>query len=113
MEMVSASKFSKAELNAKKYVSYSDKIKEVVTNIAATSNDAFQPMLQKRDVKQTAYMIVAAESGLAGAYNSTIARRLSQTLEDRHTSKDEYTVIAIGRMGEEYCNKLDIPLQDS
>ncbi|HLR24014.1 MAG TPA: ATP synthase F1 subunit gamma [Pseudogracilibacillus sp.] len=113
MEMVSASKFSKAELNAKKYVSYSDKIKEVVTNIATNSTDATHPMLQKRDVKKTGYIIVTADSGLAGAYNSNILRRLSQTLEERHTSKDEYTVIAIGRMGEEYCNKLDIPLQDS
>src|SRR5699024_12180465 len=58
MEMVSASKFSKAELNAKKYVSYSDKIKEVVTSIATNSTDATHPMLQKRDVKKTGYIIV-------------------------------------------------------
>src|SRR5699024_5231144 len=92
--------------NAKKYVSYSDKIKEVVTNIATNSTDATHPMLQKRDVKKTGYIIVTADSGLAGAYNSNILRRLSQTLEERHTSKDEYTVIAIGRMGEEYLTNL-------
>src|SRR5699024_12648197 len=100
MEMVSASKFSKAELNAKKYVSYSDKIKEVVTNIATNSNDATHPMLQKRDVKKTGYIIVTADSGLPGAYNRNILLRLSQTLEDIHTSKAEYTVTAICRMRE-------------
>src|SRR5699024_12429317 len=95
MEMVSASKFSKAELNAKKYVSYSDKIKEVVTNIATNSTDATHPMLQKRDVQKTVYSIVTADSGLAGAYNSNILRSLSQTLVERHTSKVEDTVIAL------------------
>src|SRR5699024_3054934 len=113
MEMVSASKLSKAELNAKKYDSYSDKIKEVVTNISTNSTDATNRMSQNSDGNRTEHIIVTADSGLAGAYNSNILRRLSQTLEEKHTSKDEYTVIAIGRMGEEYCNKLDIPLQDS
>lgn len=113
MEMVSASKFSKAERNAKKYVSYSDKIKEVVTNIAANNTEATHPMLEKRDVKKTGYIVVTADSGLAGAYNSNILRRLSQTIQDKHVDKSEYTVIAIGRMGQDYCQKRDIPLQDS
>ena len=112
MEMVSASKFSKAEQNAKRYASYSDKVKEVVTNIAANT-DATHPMLEKREVKKTGYIILTADSGLAGAYNSNILRRLSNTIAEKHRSKEEYTVIAIGRMGAEYCEKRDIPLQES
>src|SRR5699024_5446969 len=75
MKMVSAYKFSKTEINTKNYVYYSDKIKEVDTNIATNSTDATHPMLQKRDVKKTGYIIVTADSGLAGAYNSNILRR--------------------------------------
>ena len=33
-----------------------------------------------------------------------------QTIQKRHATKDEYTVITIGRMGYEFCAKRDIPI---
>lgn len=112
MEMVSASKMSKAEENARSFVPYSEKLQEVVAHIAANS-DATHPMLQKRDVKKTGYVIVTSDRGLAGAYNSNILRAFHQTVEKRHTSKDEYTIIAIGRIGYEFCKKRDLPVVKS
>jgi len=110
--MVSASKLSRAEENAKRYASYSDKIQEVVANIASNSTDANHPMLQRREVKKTGYIVVTADSGLAGAYNANILRTLTRTIEENHSSHDEYTVIAIGRMGLEFCKKQNIPVAD-
>ncbi|HLS65783.1 MAG TPA: ATP synthase F1 subunit gamma [Pseudogracilibacillus sp.] len=112
MEMVSASKLSRAEENAKKYNVYSEKIQEVIANIAANTTDATHPMLETREVKKTGYIIVTADSGLAGAYNSNIVRKLSQTIEERHTSNDEFTVMAIGRMGADFCRKQNLPVTD-
>ncbi|HZW67902.1 MAG TPA: ATP synthase F1 subunit gamma [Pseudogracilibacillus sp.] len=112
MEMVSASKLSRAEENAKRYASYSDKIQEVIANIASNSSDANHPMLERREVKKTAYIIVTADSGLAGAYNANVLRTLTRTIEENHSSPDEYTAIAIGRMGSEFCKKQNIPVID-
>lgn len=110
MEMVSASKLNRAEENAKRYSSYSEKIQEVIANIASNNSDVTHPMLQRREVKKTGYIIVTADSGLAGAYNSNVLRKLYQTVEERHTSTDEYTVIAIGRMGADFCEKRNMPV---
>lgn len=66
-----------------------------------------------REVKKTGYLIVTSDRGLAGAYNSNVLRRLQQTITERHTSKDDYTIIAIGRVGFEYCNKRDLPVSQS
>src|SRR5690625_1096041 len=112
MEMVSASKLSKAEENAKDYSSYSDKIQEVIANIASNSTDVTHPMLERREVKKTGYIVVTADSGLAGAYNANVLRKLYQTVEERHRSTDEYTVIAIGRMGFEFCTKRNMPVSE-
>src|SRR5690625_447633 len=112
MEMVSASKLSRAEDNAKRYSAYSNKIQEVIANIASNSTDVTHPMLERREVKKTGYIIVTADSGLAGAYNSNVLRKLSQTIEANHSSSDEYAVIAIGRMGLEFCRKRNIPVVD-
>lgn len=112
MEMVSAAKLRNAEENAKRYSSYSDKIQEVIANIASNSTDVTHPMLEKREVKKTGYIVVTADSGLAGAYNSNIIRTLSQIIEEKHSSPDEYAVLAIGKMGAEFCKKQKIPVID-
>lgn len=112
MEMVSASKLSRAEENAVRYASYSEKIQEVIANIASNNSDASHPMLERREVKKTGYIIVTADSGLAGAYNANVLRTLTQTIEENHSSHDEYTVIAIGRMGAEFCAKQNMPIAE-
>src|SRR5690606_29781750 len=102
MEMVSAAKFRNAEANAKRYASYSGKIQEVIANIATNSTDATHPMLEKREVKKTGYILITADSGLAGAYNSNVIRTLMKTIEEKHSSPDEFVIIAIGKVGAEY-----------
>lgn len=113
MEMVSASKMSKAEMNARAFVPYSEKIKEVVAQIASSSVDAEHPMLKTRDIKKTGYLVITSDRGLAGAYNSSVLRKLHQTVTERHQSENEYTVIAIGRMGYEFCRKRNMPVAKS
>ncbi len=112
MEMVSAAKFRNAEANAKRYASYSGKIQEVIANIATNSTDATHPMLEKREVKKTGYILITADSGLAGAYNSNVIRTLMKTIEDKHSSPDEFVIIAIGKVGAEYLKKRKLPVID-
>lgn len=113
MEMVSASKMAKAEQNAKNYVPYSKKMKEVVADIAGSTADATHPMLEKREVKRVGYLVVTTDRGLVGAYNSNILRQLRQTIDARHNSTDEFTIIAVGRNGYEYCKKQNLPIAKS
>lgn len=112
MEMVSASKMNKAEQNAKSFVPYSEKIQEVVGSIASNT-DAAHPMLSKREVKKTGYLVITSDRGLAGAYNSSVLRSLYKTVHERHQSADEYTIIAIGRMGYDFCKKRNMPVAKS
>ncbi|MDY0409485.1 ATP synthase F1 subunit gamma [Virgibacillus soli] len=112
MEMVSASKMARAEENARAFVPYSEKIQEVVAHIAQNT-DAEHPMLQTREVKKTGYIVVTADRGLAGAYNSSVLRKLQMTIQERHQSSDEYTIIVIGRMGYDFCRTRNLPIAKS
>lgn len=107
MEMVSAANFNRAENNAKTFVPYMDKIQEVTASIALGSKDSKHPMLNTRPIKKTAYLVITAERGLAGAFNSNVLRSVYQTIQKRHKSKDEYVVIAFGKMGREFFLKRD------
>lgn len=113
MEMVSAAKLGKAERNAKGFVPYMEKIQEVVGSIASSNPDVIHPMLTKREVKKTGYLIVTSDKGLVGAYNSHILRSLMETIEERHNDPSEYTLIVMGSKGYDYCRKRNMPIAKS
>ncbi|QCR31431.1 ATP synthase F1 subunit gamma [Lysinibacillus sp. SGAir0095] len=113
MQMVSASKSKRAESNAKKYVPYMEKVQDVVAAIASGATDASHPMLVSRPVKKTAYLVIGSDRGLAGAYNSSILRQLERTLKERHKSKDEYVIFAVGRVARDYFVKREFNVLDS
>ncbi|WP_368985962.1 ATP synthase F1 subunit gamma [Caldifermentibacillus hisashii] len=105
MQMVSTSKMSRAEMNAKSFVPYMEKIQEVVGSIAHGTADAIHPMLIHRPVKKSAYLVITGDRGLVGAYNSNVIRTVNQLLQKRHKSKDEYGLITIGRVGRDFYKK--------
>lgn len=105
MQMVSASKMSRAEQNAKSFVPYMEKIQEVTASIALGSKDANHPMLSSRPVKKTGYIVITSDRGLAGSYNSNILRQVFQTVKERHKSNDEFAMIAVGRVGRDFFKK--------
>ena len=113
MEMVSAFKMNKAEQNAKSFVPYMEKIQEVVASIASGNVDADHPMLQSRPIKKTGYVVITSDRGLAGPYNSNILRNLYRTIQERHRSKDEYVVIPLGKVGTEFCKRMELPIAKS
>ncbi|WP_102348245.1 F0F1 ATP synthase subunit gamma [Bacillus sp. Marseille-P3661] len=110
MQMVSAAKLNRAEMNAKSFVPYMEKIQEVVASIAAGSSGVSHPMLQSRPVKKTAYLVITSDRGLAGAYNSNVLRNVNRIINERHKSTDEYVVIALGRVGRDFFKKRNMPL---
>ncbi len=105
MQMVSAAKMSRAELNAKSFVPYMNKIQEVTTSVAVNAEDSDHPMLKSRPVKKTGYIVITADRGLAGSYNSNVLREVYRTIQERHKSNDEFVIIALGRVGRDFFVK--------
>ncbi|AZB40899.1 MULTISPECIES: ATP synthase F1 subunit gamma [Bacillaceae] len=108
MEMVSAAKLNRAENNAKSFVPYMNKMQEVVSNVANGISGARHSMLLSRPVKKTGYLVITSDRGLAGAFNSSVLRAVYQTIQKRHSSSDEYAVIAIGKIGRDFFKRRGI-----
>lgn len=107
MQMVSAAKLNKAQIKAKNFEPYTDKIRDIVVSIAggSTENEKSHPMMEKRPVNKTGYIVITSDRGLAGAYNSSILRAVMNTIKERHKSEDEYGLIVIGRIGRDFFKK--------
>lgn len=111
MYMVSSSKVRKAEKTYKQYQDFMGRVSDMVKTIVSKvdNSDFNHPMLTKREIKKTAYVIITSDTGLAGAYNSNIFKFLEQQIEQKHSSKDEFVISAIGRKGFGYVKQKGYP----
>lgn len=110
MEMVAASRLRKSQELAQASRPYAEKLREVVEGIAAGSEGVKHPMLQSREVKKTAYLVISSDRGLAGGYNSNIIRKVTQTIAEKHKSPDEYVLFVVGRKARDAFRRRDLPM---
>mgnify|MGYP001294654171 CR=1 FL=1 len=110
MEMVAASKLRRSQEAAQAARPYADKIKEVVSSIAAGAKGTKNPILVQREIKKTGYLVITSDRGLAGGYNANLLRKLMQTLSQKHRSKEEYAIFVVGRKGRDFLKKRNIPM---
>lgn len=113
MQMVSASKLNRAEVNAKAFVPYMGKIQDVVAAIAAGSDNTSHPMMTTRPIQKTAYLVITSDRGLVGGYNSNILRTVMAKIRQRHTSNDEFVILSIGRKGRDFFAKQGMTILES
>ncbi|ARY91282.1 MULTISPECIES: F0F1 ATP synthase subunit gamma [Lacticaseibacillus] len=120
MQMVSGAKLSQIEKRARKYQLYADKVRQIVTHLAAgqllelanaANNDAeanknqlvsVASLLEKRPVKKTGYLVITSDRGLVGSYNSTVLKAMMQMIKDDHEGPDDYVMMAIGGVGADF-----------
>lgn len=100
MYMVSQSKVKRAERTYKGYQDFMKRINEMVSSIVSKAGEDYShPMLKKREIKKTAYLIVTSDKGLAGAYNSSLFKALEERIKNTHKTNDEFVCGAIGKKG--------------
>jgi F-type H+-transporting ATPase subunit gamma len=109
MEMVAAAKLRRAQEAAVAARPYTDKMKEVISSIAAAGSNK-HPMLISRPIKKTGYLVITSDRGLAGGYNTNILRKVLLTIQENHKSADEYAVFVIGRKGRDFFKRRNITL---
>lgn len=103
MQMVSASKLTKAEQAAKDFQVYASKIRQVTTDLlhSELTQGSTNPMLAKRPVKKTGYIVITSDKGLVGGYNSKILKAMMDIVEEYHPEGD-YAIVSIGSIGSDF-----------
>lgn len=103
MQMVSAAKLQKAESHAKAFQTYAEKVRKITTDLVSSDNEpAKNPMMIKREVKKTGYLVITSDRGLVGGYNSNILKSVISNICKRHTNESEYTILALGGTGADF-----------
>ncbi|MFJ1814959.1 ATP synthase F1 subunit gamma [Staphylococcus saprophyticus] len=113
MNMVSSSKLRRAESNTKQFRPYMKKMQDAITAVAGSDKNSRHPMLQQREVKKSAYLVITSDKGLAGAYNANVLKHLIKDIEEKHASKDDYSIVVLGQTGVDFLKNKGYDIHDS
>lgn len=106
MQLVAASKMRRAQEADKASAPYTRAARELLTYLAAQGATDTHPLFQKRTVKSRLLIVVAADKGLAGAYNSNVFKAYIRELTKDDKSNVKNATIAIGRRASQFVTRL-------
>ena len=84
MQMVAAAKMRKAQQMALAGRPYATLMNEVLGEVSAASAESQDALMEKREVKKRALILVSSDKGLCGALNSNVLREAAKL--DRNTT---------------------------
>lgn len=117
MEMVSASRLRKAEQRAASLRPYADAVRRMTSQAAAAAGSGelqAQPVLQTHDEENVVgIVLVTADRGLAGAFNSQILRAGLQRAAELEAQGVEVRYYVTGRRGDAALNFRGKPIEGS
>ena len=96
MQMVASSKMRKAQLAALGGRPYADLMNKVLAEVAAGSGDFVPPLMERREVRKRAVILITSDKGLCGALNSNLLREVAK--QDKNTT----VYVCAGRKGSQF-----------
>jgi len=109
MKTVSAAKLRRAQERVFNARPYAEQLKRVLGNLTSRVEDVSHPLLEIRPEERILFVIVTADRGLCGAFNSNI-NRTAQTFIRDHKEKTIH-LLTVGRKGRDFFRRRGIPIR--
>ena len=114
MELIAASRIVKAQARVHAAQPYADGITEVVRDLQAAGAGSNNPLLVPRpDTRRVGEVVLAADRGLCGAYNSSVIRAAEGDINSQRAQGRETAIVTVGRKPEGYFRFRDYPISAS
>jgi F-type H+-transporting ATPase subunit gamma len=99
MQMVASSKMRKAQLAALAGRPYATLMNSVLTAVTPGAGDFSHPLMEKREVKRRAVILITTDKGLCGALNSNLLR------EAARFDKETTVYVCAGKKGGQFVSR--------
>lgn len=107
MEMVAASKMRKAQDRMRSARPYSDKIRNIASNLSQANPEYTHPFLVKQDTARTVGLIVVTtDKGLCGGLNTNALRLVTTKMRELEGQGIKLEAVAIGNKGFGFLNRI-------
>src|SRR6266542_2383230 len=103
MKLVAAAKLRRAQERILAARPYATKMSELLGNLVSGSEEAVHPLLEQREGPRRQIVIITADKGLAGAFNSNILRRSLDLI--RRSVAPDVTLVVVGRKARDFYRR--------
>lgn len=108
MKMVAAAKLRQAQHNVIAARPYARKIGDILRALLDTSGELTNDLAVEREVRNTALIVVTADRGLCGAFNSNLIRASQNHIATRYPGWNEagrVKLLCVGKKGGDFFGK--------
>jgi F-type H+-transporting ATPase subunit gamma len=106
MEMVAASKMRKAQDRMRAARPYSDKIRNIATNLGKANPEYTHAFMQTNEAKTSGFIVVTTDKGLCGGMNTNVLRAVTGKLRDLQAAGVSAQAVAVGNKGLGFLNRV-------
>ena len=107
MEMVAASKMRKAQERMRAARPYSEKIRDLASNLSTATPEYKHPfMLAHEDARLAGFIVVTTDKGLCGGLNTNVLRAVTLKLKELESQGIKAEAVAIGNKGFGFLNRI-------
>jgi F-type H+-transporting ATPase subunit gamma len=103
MKLVAASKFRRAQERILAARPYATKMRELLAGLAGHTGDETHPLLARRETGRRRLVIITADKGLCGAFNSNILRESLRFL--RGGGETSVTLVVVGKKARDFYRR--------
>ncbi|MCS7083386.1 MAG: ATP synthase F1 subunit gamma [Aquificaceae bacterium] len=97
MKVVSAAKLRRAQELIFSSRPYSDNLYNMVNAVASHEGVKENPMFEVREIRRVDLIVISADRGLAGAFNSAVIKRAEELAKEHASLGRDVSLILIGR----------------
>jgi F-type H+-transporting ATPase subunit gamma len=108
MKMVSAAKLKRAQDRVLAARPYSATMRRVLSRLAARASNYSHPLLEERKDLHYVVVLMTADKGLCGSFNTNLIKAAEQFLREHYDKKVE--LITIGRKGRDFFRRRKAPI---
>ena len=111
MKMVAAAKIRRSQDRMEQARPYTFALEEVIHHLLPDIDRDMLDLLEVRDIKRKAYVVVSADRGLAGAFNTNITKIAQQEIDQ--FGKENVDLFCIGKKSRDYFKRRDYNIIES
>jgi F-type H+-transporting ATPase subunit gamma len=110
MEMVAGSKMRKAQDRMQHARPYADKMRNVISHVAAANSEYKHPFLISREVKRAGMIVVSTDRGLCGGLNTNEFRQVIAMIDELRGDNIETDFCVIGNKAAMFFKRFGVKI---
>lgn len=107
MELVAASKMRRAQEATIASRAYTVTARQILTRLRELTDVSKHPLFVTRPVKVRILCVITSDRGLAGAYNSSVLRRLTRELQEDQQNGVHTRLILVGKQAARFAARIE------